>query len=176
MNPIQWKPELVKVEDLKENPKNPKIINERGKSRLKKSLAKFGLAGTIICNTDLTIIDGHSRKKELIEAGIEEVWISKPDRKLSSKDYKEFNAIIDLAKAGDSDLKLIEQEFTEIFFEEWDIEKNIGGKKVEFIAKNKGNDSKTEYIIEIRCENEAEQTKIFHELKQQGYKCNVATI
>jgi hypothetical protein len=98
---IQWEPKKVKVEDLIENPKNPKTLNKTGKKRLQKSLSKFGLAGTIICNSDLTIIDGHSRKQELIAAGIEEVYVSMPSRALTDQEYKEFNAIIDLAQAGD---------------------------------------------------------------------------
>lgn len=118
---IIWEPKKVLVADLKENPKNPKILNEKGKNRLQKSLAKFGLAGTIICNTDLTIIDGHSRKRDLIEKGIKEVWVSVPDRPLTEKEYKEFNAIIDLAKAGDPDLVMIEEELGEEVMEEWDL-------------------------------------------------------
>src|SRR5579859_2918813 len=97
---IQWEPKKIKVDDLIENPKNPKTLNETGKKRLQKSLSKFGLAGTIICNSDLTIIDGHSRKMELLAAGIEEVYVSMPSRPLTEQEYKEFNAIVDLAQPG----------------------------------------------------------------------------
>lgn len=121
MATITWEPKKVLVKDLKENPKNPKILNAKGKARLQKSLAKFGLAGSIICNSDLTIIDGHSRKRELIENNVEEVWVSVPDRPLTDKEYKEFNAIIDLAKAGDPDMVMIEEELGEDVMEEWDL-------------------------------------------------------
>jgi hypothetical protein len=121
---IQWEPKKVKVDDLIENPKNPKTLNETGKKRLQKSLSKFGLAGTIICNSDLTIIDGHSRKQELIAAGIEEVYVSMPSRALTDQEYKEFNAIIDLAHAGDPNFVMMEEIFQDEFFEEWDLDQS----------------------------------------------------
>jgi hypothetical protein len=121
---IQWEPKKVKVDDLIENPKNPKTLNEIGKKRLQKSLSKFGLAGTIICNSDLTIIDGHSRKTELLAAGIEEVYVSMPSRPLTESEYKEFNAIIDLAQAGDPNFLMMEEIFQDEFFEEWDLDQS----------------------------------------------------
>jgi hypothetical protein len=121
---IQWEPKKVKVDDLIENPKNPKTLNETGKKRLQKSLSKFGLAGTIICNSDLTIIDGHSRKTELLAAGIEEVYVSVPSRALTDQEYKEFNAIIDLAQAGDPNFVMMEEIFQDEFFEEWELDQS----------------------------------------------------
>lgn len=111
------------VSDLKENPKNPKILNEKGRQRLHLSLSKFGLAGTIICNVDLTIIDGHSRKKDLIDKGVKEVWVSVPSRKLTQKEYDEMNAMFDVAKAGDPDMMMIEEVIGEEVLEEWGFEK-----------------------------------------------------
>lgn len=116
-----WQPQKVKVADLKENPNNPKILNEKGKARLQKSLGKFGLAGTIICNKDLSIIDGHSRKKDLEENNVVEVWVSVPNRQLTKKEYDEFNAIIDLAKAGDPDMVMIEETLGEELMEEYGL-------------------------------------------------------
>jgi hypothetical protein len=121
MKQITWEPKKVKVSDLKENPDNPKIINEQGKKRLHKSLQKFGLAGTIVVNKDLSIIDGHSRKKDLTEDGVKEVWVSVPSRQLTEKEYKEFNAIFDIAKAGDPDMQMIEETLGEEGMEEWDM-------------------------------------------------------
>ena len=118
---ITWQPKQVKLKDLVANPKNPKILNKKGKDRLTKTLEKYGLAGTIICNTDLTIIDGHSRVKELMESDVQEVWVSVPSRNLTDKEYNEFNAIIDLARAGDPDTMMIEEIIGEEGMDEWDI-------------------------------------------------------
>lgn len=124
--PPVWTPKLVKVADLQENPKNPKIISDLGRRRLRKSLDKFGLAGTTVANADLMIIDGHSRKAELISRGIEEVWVSLPDRMLTKRDYDEMNAIFDVAKAGEPDLLLMEETLGAEFFDDWDL--NSGRK------------------------------------------------
>jgi hypothetical protein len=121
MKQIIWEPKKVKVQDLKENPDNPKITNEVGQRRLQKSLEKFGLAGTIVVNKDLSIIDGHSRKRDLEENGIKEVWVSAPSRMLTEKEYKEFNAIYDIAKASDPDLVMIEETLGEESLQEWEL-------------------------------------------------------
>ncbi len=123
MEPITWEPRKMQLDELKENPGNPKIVNEVGKKRLHKSLEKFGLAGTIVVNADCMIIDGHSRKSDLKAKGITEVWVSMPSRMLTEKEYKEFNAIFDLAKAGDPDLLIIEEVLTDELMEEWDLNK-----------------------------------------------------
>jgi hypothetical protein len=66
MKPITWEPRKVKVADLKENPKNPKILNEKGKRRLHTSLGKFGLAGTPVVDKDPTIIDDHNCRQGML--------------------------------------------------------------------------------------------------------------
>jgi ParB-like chromosome segregation protein Spo0J len=111
----------VQLSELKENPQNPKIITELGKKRLNKSLSKFGLAGTIIVNQDMSIIDGHSRKTDLEEQGVEEVWVSVPSRPLTEKEYKEFNAIIDIAKAGQPNMVIVEEVLQDELMQEWDL-------------------------------------------------------
>ncbi|HUS02941.1 MAG TPA: ParB N-terminal domain-containing protein [Chitinophagaceae bacterium] len=120
---ITWQPQKVKVSDLKENPNNPKISSEVGKKRLQLSLSKFGLAGTIVVNKDLSVIDGHSRKRELENEGIKEVWVSVPSKQLTEKEYKEFNAIHDLAKAGEPDMIMTEEILGEEIMEEYGFEK-----------------------------------------------------
>ena len=129
--PITWEPKWVKVADLVENPANPKILNEKGKGRLQKTLSRYGLAGTIVVNQDLSIVDGHSRKKEMQDQGVSDVWVSVPSRLLTEKEYKELNAVFDLAKAGDPDMLFIEEEFGDEFIQEWDLEKGMKADAME---------------------------------------------
>ena len=70
---IKWKPIFAEVSKLNPTPVNPKIKSEVGVRRLKKSVEKFGLAGTIICNKDLTIIDGNSRLDEIKNSEIKKI-------------------------------------------------------------------------------------------------------
>lgn len=121
---ITWEPRKVRLDQLKENPQNPKLLNEKGKNRLQKLLAKFGLAGTLIANTDMTIIDGHKRRRELMDEGIEEAFVSFPSRKLTEKEYKELNALFDTAKAGDPDTMMMEDILGEEMMDEYDLSNN----------------------------------------------------
>lgn len=173
---IQWKPLLVLVEQLKENPDNPKIITEGGKAKLRKSVGKFGLAGTIICNTDLTIIDGHSRKEWLMAEGIKEVYVSVPDRLLSPDEYREFNQVHDMIHAGELDKSLLDIDI----LNEWD---NIDFEPDGFDELEPGNavpeakyplvprfDERYDALI-IICKNEVDKTYIREVLGMQKSSC-----
>lgn len=125
MKQIKWALVEVEREKLKVNPKNPKIRNEKGMKRLRKSLEKFGNVFDGIVNADYTIIDGHSRF-EVSKEKTARVFI--PDRQLTEKEYTELNGIFDIARAGDIDFGQIQVNFEEfeINAEEWDIEFETG--------------------------------------------------
>lgn len=125
---IVWECVKVKVADLIENPDNPKIITETGKKYLKQSLGKWGLAETLTVNRDMKIINGHSRKRELEQMGVEEIWVSMPPTLLTEKEYTEFNAIHDVAKAGAPDTLMMESILEDEVLIEYDL-KQDGGKK-----------------------------------------------
>ena len=110
MNTITWSPKLVDINKIKPTPVNYKIKNALGAERFKESLKNFGLAGTIVCNTDLTLIDGNSRLEEMKARKEKKIWVSVPDRKLSQKQFTEMSAIFDYSTAGDVDIKKIERD------------------------------------------------------------------
>lgn len=118
---LTWEPRRIDLRELKENPDNPKLLNEKGRDRLQKLLSKFGLAGTLIANTDMTIIDGHKRRQQLLSEGITHAFVSFPSRKLTEKEYKELNSLFDLAKAGDPDMMMIEETLGEEIMEEYGL-------------------------------------------------------
>lgn len=171
--PITWEPKKVKVADLKENPDNPKLLNEKGQKRLHKLLGKYGLAGTLIVNTDYTIIDGHSRKKELEEKGIAEVYVSMPSRKLSKKEYDEMNAVFDLAKAGDPDTMMMEETFGDEFMEEWELKSSINDDNEP--EEPSGYDSSLQWFLNIRCESEQQCQQLYEKFIKQGLDVKIVT-
>lgn len=118
---ITWSLIEVKASEIRPNPNNPKYRDDKGFSRLQKSLKKFGTVFDGIINKDYTLIDGHSRLELSDTDSILRVFI--PSRKLSEQEYSEMNAIFDLAKAGEIDHSILEENFGEEFFDEWDIEK-----------------------------------------------------
>lgn len=116
---ITWKLVQVDKSRIKINPNNPKIFDEKGFARLEKLRAKYGTIFDGILNSDFSMIDGHSRLKQSPD-GKGNYFI--PSRKLSEKDYKELNALFDLAKAGSPDTLLIEEMFGDEFMVEWEID------------------------------------------------------
>lgn len=165
---IKWKLIEIRAGDLKPNPDNPKKRDEKGFGRLQKALAKFGKVFTAICNKDLTIIDGHSRT-ELTDPD-EIVMVFVPSRQLTPKEYKEMNAVYDLSRAGDIDMQILEAQFTEEFFDEWDVS---GDKKniVSFEAKPPTN----EWWLNIKCKNERECKRLYERLSKEGLTVKIIT-
>lgn len=104
---FKWTPKLVAVNKIKPTPKNYKIKNELGAERLKTMLQDFGLAGTVVVNTDYVLIDGNSRLEEAKANGETKIWVSMPNKKLDAKQFKIMSSMFDAAKAGDVDMDSI---------------------------------------------------------------------
>jgi len=123
MKTITWRPVKVAVSKIKPGPNQFKIKTELGRERLKTSMRKFGHAGTLVLNADFTIIDGHSRFEEAKLKKEKEVWASIPDRKLTPKEYTEFNALFDYASASEVDINRIHGELGTAadFRKEWSL-------------------------------------------------------
>lgn len=108
---------------IKPTPKNYKIKTALGQERLTQSLEMFGLASTVVCNLDYSLIDGNSRLEQAKERGEKKIWVSLPSRKLTPKEYIEMSAMYDVAKAGEVDMERIEGDLgtTKEFFEKWNL-------------------------------------------------------
>lgn len=121
---ITWKSIEVAVTKIKPTPNNFKLKTEDGTARFKTSVKGYGLAGSVILNADFTLIDGNTRVEEAKELGMKKVWASMPSRKLTAKEFLEFSAMYDMARAGEVDLLRIKQEIgtTDSFFKKWGFE------------------------------------------------------
>lgn len=70
------KREKVKVEQLAENPNNPRLLKADKKNKLEKSIKEFPEmleARPIVVNTEYTILGGNMRYKALLATGAKEV-------------------------------------------------------------------------------------------------------
>ena len=65
--------EYVKISDLENNPRNPKIHPDRQVRLIEKSIERFGWTNPIILSEDGLILAGHARVKAAIEKGMVEV-------------------------------------------------------------------------------------------------------
>lgn len=121
---IEWRSIQVDVAKIKPTPGNFKLKTEDGLARFRTSIESYGMAGTVILNADLTLIDGNTRWEKAKELGQKKIWASVPDRQLTSKEFTEFAAMYDYARAGEVDLKRIQDELgtTDSFFKKWGME------------------------------------------------------
>lgn len=121
---ITWKVIEVPISKIKPTPGNFKLKTEDGNARFKASVENYGLAGSVIINTDFTLIDGNSRLEKAKEMGMKKIFASIPSRKLTAKEFTEFAAMYDMARAGEVDIKRIKEELgtTDAFFKKWGIE------------------------------------------------------
>lgn len=124
MKRIKWKTVPVLVSKIKPTPNNYKLKTEDGMARFETSVSSFGLAGSVILNKDFTLIDGNTRWEKAKQLGEKYVDASMPDRQLTPKEFKEFSALFDLARAGEVDVLRIKEELgtTKSFFEKWGLE------------------------------------------------------
>lgn len=124
MKPITWKNILVEVAKIKPTPNNYKLKTEDGLERFKTSMKEFGLAGSVILNTDMTLIDGNTRWEQAKKEKHKKIWASIPSRLLTPKEFKEFSAMYDYARAGEVDILRIKNEMgdTKSFFKKWGLQ------------------------------------------------------
>lgn len=123
LKPINWKTIRVLTSQIKPTPNNFKLKTEEGLARLETSLERYGMAGSVILNKDLTLINGNSRWEKAKTKGIKYLEGSIPDRMLTAKEFTEFAAMFDFAVAGEVDLVRIKEELgtTDSFFKAWNI-------------------------------------------------------
>lgn len=88
---IIWNLEEKEINELKEYDKNPRYLDERNESHLRKSIQKFGLCEPVVINTDNTIIGGHQRVRILKSLGYQSTRVYVPHRTLSEKEVEELN-------------------------------------------------------------------------------------
>jgi DNA modification methylase len=88
-----WVTEKRKVKDLIPFDKNPRILNDSQKQKLKQSIKKFNLVEIPVLDKDNTIISGNQRIKVLIllNRADDEIDVRIPNRKLTKEEIEEYN-------------------------------------------------------------------------------------
>jgi hypothetical protein len=116
---LEWTTQKHKAIDLIELDFNPRKISEIKRQQLIDSLERFNLVEIPAVNTDLKIIGGNQRVKALILAGRgdELIDVRVPNRRLTTKEVKEYN-IISNSHSGEWDFDIILSDFDDISFDE----------------------------------------------------------
>lgn len=133
--PITWTEKKIELALIDPTPKNYKIKSDLGRERLNTSLARFGLAGSIVCVPSplkrgrFMVVDGNSRleamkeRHGLVKGSKAVISVSLPSRQLSKQEFVEMSALFDFAKAGEVDLESIEKDLgtSRTFFTSWGL-------------------------------------------------------
>jgi ParB-like chromosome segregation protein Spo0J len=117
------KSELAKIEDIKLNPSNPRVIKDNKFKKLVKSIKDFPKMleiRPIVVNDDMIVLGGNMRLKACTEAGIKEIPIIKVSD-LSLEQQREF-IIKDNVGYGEWDWTMLNQEWDEVELDEWGVD------------------------------------------------------
>lgn len=88
---IEWHIETREVADLLPAEYNPRVLSEKAKEELSKSVSKFGQVEPLVVNVGDKLIGGHSRLKVYADLGIKQTPVMVPNRKLDAKEERELN-------------------------------------------------------------------------------------
>lgn len=92
-NKLEWHTEKRTINSLIPFEQNPRKMSEDQVKQLTTSLEKFGLVEIPAVDLDNVIIAGHQRMKvmQMLGKGEDEIDVRVPNRKLTAKEYKEYN-------------------------------------------------------------------------------------
>lgn len=113
----------VKIEEVKPNPKNPRIITDDKFKKLVKSVKEFPKMlelRPIVVNEDMVVLGGNMRLKAYKEAGIKEVPVIKAGD-LTPEEENEF-IIKDNLGYGDWDWSVLEEQYDDKTLLDWGVE------------------------------------------------------
>jgi hypothetical protein len=113
----------VKVEELKLNDNNPRLIKDEKFKKLVKSIQDFPemlQLRPIVVDENNTILGGNMRYRACIEAGLKEVYIIKADG-LTEEQKKEF-IIKDNVGFGEWDWDILANSWDNVKLEEWSLD------------------------------------------------------
>ena len=118
--------ELVKINKVKPNEKNPRLIKDSKFKKLVTSIKEFPemlKLRPIVVNKDMVVLGGNMRLKACKEAGLKEVYVLKADD-LTEEQQKEF-IVKDNVGFGEWDWDILANEWDVDLLEEWGLEINI---------------------------------------------------
>ena len=171
---------LVKIKDIKPNPKNPRIIKDDKFNKLVKSLKEFPEMlekRPLICFTDIdkkfVVLGGNMRLKAAKEIGLKELPILLADD--WTEEQKNEFLIKDNVGFGEWDWDMIANEWDAQEIEEWGLDIPVF-KTDDIELDDLSSDIKSLYRIEIICSDEEHQENTYNKLIEQGYECRLLTL
>ena len=117
------KTEAVRIQDVKTNPNNPRIIKDDKFKKLVRSIKEFPemlKLRPIVVDENNIVLGGNMRLRACKEAGLKEVHIIKADQ-LTEKQQREF-IIKDNVGFGEWDWDILGNEWSELPLDKWGLD------------------------------------------------------
>ena len=171
------KVEKYKVNDIKLNPNNPRIIKDDKFKKLVKSIQEFPEMldiRPIVVNSDMVILGGNMRFKACKEAGLKEIPIIIAD-KLTEEQQREF-LIKDNTSGGEWDWDMLANEWDVDLLDDWGLDVPKFDTDIDNELKDLSSTIENLYRIEVTCKDEEHQENIYNKLIEQGYECRLLTL
>jgi len=169
--------ELVKINKVKANETNPRLIKDSKFKKLVTSIKEFPemlKLRPIVVNKDMVVLGGNMRLKACKEAGLKEVYILKADD-LTEEQQKEF-IVKDNVGFGEWDWDILANEWDVNKLEDWGLDGFPFEEEEEKELKDISDSIESSFRVEIELENEEEQEKLYNELINKGYICRILTL
>ena len=175
---------MIKVSSIKNNPNNPRAINDDKLEKLKRSIKSFPEMmekRPMICVTDvdgkLYPLGGNMRLRAIKDLGMKEIpksWVSMADE-WTEEQRREF-IIKDNASLGDWDLEDLQENWDLDLISEWGVDLELDEDNTEVDETDLSDNLDVAFKIEIECGNESEQEKLYTEFLDRGLKCRLLTL
>jgi len=167
---------LVKINSIKTNPKNPRLIKDDKFKKLVNSIKEFPQMlelRPIVVDENNIILGGNMRHKACIEAGLKEVYIVQA-KDLTEQQKDEF-IVKDNVGFGEWDWDILANEWDTEKLTDWGLDIPIF-KDDENELKDLSSTIDNLYRIEIVCKDEEHQENSYNKLIEQGYECRLLTL
>jgi len=175
---------MIKISNIKNNPNNPRTIDDDKLEKLKRSIKSFPEMmekRPMICVTDvdgkLYPLGGNMRLRAIKDLGMKEIsksWVSMADE-WTEEQRREF-IIKDNASLGDWDLEDLQENWDLDLISEWGVDLELDEDNTEIDETDLSDDLDVAFKVEIECGNESEQEKLYTEFLDRGLKCRLLTL
>jgi ParB-like chromosome segregation protein Spo0J len=172
--------QIVKISEVKPNPKNPRIIKDGKFQKLVKSIQEFPdmlNKRPLIVFTDVDgkycVLGGNMRLKACKEIGLKEIPIIIADE--WTEEQKNEFLIKDNVGFGEWDWDSLANEWDAEKLDDWGLDIPIF-KEDETELKDLSSTIDNLYRIEIVCKDEEHQENTYNKLIEQGYECRLLTL
>mgnify|MGYP003649143344 CR=1 FL=1 len=166
--------DYIAISKVRPNSDNPRYIKEEKFKKLVQSLKDFpemANARPIVVNKEMVALGGNMRLKAMQEAGWSEVPVKVVD--WSEEKQREF-IIKDNVGFGEWDWDELANTWDAEELNEWGLDTSV------FMEDSELNDLSEQiqesYKIEISCNDEEHQEKIYNKLIAEGYECRLLTL